>query len=681
MIERIGLSRRSLLRSGAAVAASTAVGTVLGTGLGGAGLGAFPFKPAMAAPAKTGEMIVTSGTPNPTGGLDQLYWVTGNPLAAPIKTLTGPLPGPMLKAGESRTLRVFHFNDLHTHLTLPHKTKGPTHKFAQMVRIIEDARGRRAADEVILTLSAGDDHTGSVFDELVGWTPEEFLVDPGYTAYSAAGVDMAALGNHELDRGTAVLREGLRQNARFPVLSSNLYGSGTIVWGQDYMPAVIGVRNGLRIAVIGLTTPVDSRVGTKDDPTLAVDSPAKALRNLLPALSAAVDFTIVLSHCGYGLSSNHDGKAGSDRTLLEGDLLLADITASLAKSPAVVIGGHTHTVLNAEGLEARNLVRGIPVLQAGGHGSHLGEAVFRLGRGGAVAEPSARLHTIRARDNRVPAGDPKAAGLETEADYDTAFEAKVIAPLLSRLDSRLAAVIGRIDGTPAIDEASVQAERYVGECGLANFLTDSVVERSVHFPGGGQVDMALFNATGLAAGLPTSGPVTFQQVYEVNPFADSILVCQMSGQQILAMLESNARRLVRPEELAGGGIDVTKYVSRGFLHFSGGLRYTVALGGSVAEARIARATLGGVDLRAEPDRLFRVGMNTYIAGGGYGEAWNGNPIGGGVPGQIVSFDIRSLPKLDTGLVYRNEVIARIREAGVIAPATGAQKDGRLQVIA
>lgn len=676
MTERIGLSRRSLLRSGAAVAATTAVGAVLG-----AGLGAFPFKPALAVPAKPGEMIVTPGTPNPTGGLDQLYWVTGNPLAAPVTTLTGALPGPMLKAGESRTLRVFHFNDLHTHLTLPHKTKGPTHKFAQMVKIIDEARARRTADEVILTLSGGDDHTGSVFDELIGWSPEEFLIDPGYTAYSAAGVDMAALGNHELDRGTAVLREGLRQNARFPVLSSNLYGSHTIVWGQDYMPAAIGVRNGLRIAVIGLTTPVDSRVGTKDDPSLAVDSPAKALRNLLPALSAAADFTIVLSHCGYGLDSNHDGKAGADRTLVEGDLLLAEITADLAKSPAVVIGGHTHTVLNADGLESRNLIRGVPVLQAGGHGSHLGEAVFRIGPSGAVAAPSARLHTIKARDNRVPAGDPKAAGLETEADYDTAFEAQVIAPLLSRLDSRLAAVIGRIEGAPAIDEAAVQAERYVGECALANFLTDSVVERSSHFPGGGQVDAALFNATGLAAGLPTSGPVTFQQVYEVNPFADSILICQMTGRQILAMLTSNARRIVRPEELTAGGIDVTKYVSRGFLHFSAGLRYTIALGPSVMETTVPQASIGGVDLRANLDRLFRIGMNTYIAGGGYGEAWNGNPIGGGVPGQIASFDIRALPKLDTGLVYRNEVIARIRETGIIAPSTGARRDGRLQVIA
>ena len=132
MTERIGLSRRSLLRSGAAVAATTAVGAVLG-----AGLGAFPFKPALAVPARPGEMSVIPGTPNPTGGLDQLYWVTGNPLAAPVTTLSGALPGPILKAGESRTLRIFHFNDLHTHLTLPHKTKGPTHKFAQMVKIID----------------------------------------------------------------------------------------------------------------------------------------------------------------------------------------------------------------------------------------------------------------------------------------------------------------------------------------------------------------------------------------------------------------------------------------------------------------------------------------------------------------------------------------------------------------
>ena len=55
-------------------------------------------------------------------------------------------------------------------------------------------------------------------------------------------------------------------------------------------------------------------------------------------------------------------------------------------------------------------------------------------------------------------------------------------------------------------------------------------------------------------------------------------------------------------------------------------------------------------------------------------------MGAGLPDSIVGYDIRSLPKLDTGLIYRNEIIAFLTSAGTIGAGTGAAKDGRLVVI-
>jgi 5'-nucleotidase / UDP-sugar diphosphatase len=74
-----------------------------------------------------------------------------------------------------------------------------------------------------------------------------------------------------------------------------------------------------------------------------------------------------------------------------------------------------------------------------------------------------------------------------------------------------------------------------------------------------------------------------------------------------------------------------------------------------------------------------VAINTYIRLGAFSEAWNGQTIGAGVPGEIAGMDLRGLDYKDTGLVYRNEIIAFIREHGGISAEAGARLDGRLSV--
>jgi len=645
--------------------------------LTGAGVGTIPFFPAYATQPALGKLVSYAGTPNPHGAFEQMYWLSGDCLSQPITSVVGaPLPvGGSHKT--SKSLTVMHFNDLHNMISLPHKKKGTTHRFSQIVQIVEERRENAGHDDIVLLLSGGDDHTGSVYDELVGWTPTEYVVDPAYSVYTAAGVDGAVIGNHELDRGSAVLQKGIRDAARFPVLSANLYGSKSLESGQDYYPAVIGVTKGMRVGLVGLTTPVDTHVNTKDDPDLTVGSPVQAIKNLLPELGKHVDVIVILSHCGYGLSKNCSGKAGAARFLGEGDVMIAQAAGESASCPVLVVGGHTHTPLNANGLESKNVVGGVAILQAGGRGSHLGEARLSLGKNGGVVD--ARLHTLKKRDQRVAKGRAKYASLEQDFDYDKKFERTFVAPLLKQLEGKLAGVIGQVSGHPDVSDKAVVAKRYTQEMALANYMNDSLMARSKYFPGG-PVDISLFNATGFSSGIPTSGPLTFQDWYDVMPFADTVVVVDMTGKQIGQMLKSNAKRLVRPEELAGDNlVDPSGYVSRGFLHFSKGLRYAVSLNNSAQKATVSDVTIHGRPLRSVAGQTFRVAMNSYVAAGAYGESWNGNPIGAGVVGEILGYDVTKLAKLDTGLVYRNEIIAHIKETNKVSPDTGARLDGRLKV--
>lgn len=633
------------------------------------------------AEAAPGELLMVPAPPNPAGGAERLFLLKGDPLAGPIRAIvteTGnPVPAPRLAEGERRVLRLMHFNDLHNNITEMHGARGDTHRLAQMVKRVRAARAAAAGNEVVLFVSGGDDHTGSVFDELLGWAPGEFVADAGYRAASAAGLDIAVLGNHEFDRGAEMLRIGIEADAAFPVLSANVHGSQHLMRDRDYVAAAVLEAKRLRIGFIGLTTQIDTRTGQPEDPGMQVASPVQAVSNLVPALADICDVVVILSHCGYGSGQHRTGKAGAARLIGEGDFDIAEAAGRLTEKPVVLIGGHSHTPLNAEGIDPDNIMEGVLMTQAEANGAWLGEVAMSIAaQAGRQAWFShVGLHPIKRRDQRVAADDPQFASFEQEDDYDYAFEASVVAPLIAALDDKLAETIGEVTAGEAVSAEVVMRQRYTGECALLNFMNDALVARSQTFPGG-PVDLALFNATAILAGL-NQGPLSFGDWYAVMPYADQVHVARMTGGEIAQMLQSNAHRLVRPEEAEG--LDMRGFVSRGMLHFSAGLRYRVALGGDATEARAEDITILGRPLAEVREQSFGIAINSYVQLGAFAEAWNGQPIVAGVPGEIAGMDLRGLDYAHTGLVYRNEIIAHIRALGGVSTAGGAALDGRLVV--
>jgi 2',3'-cyclic-nucleotide 2'-phosphodiesterase (5'-nucleotidase family) len=656
------------------------------------------------APAHPGLMRVFRAPHNPHGALDALYLIAGDAREARIERLEtsgDPLPGP---GTGIRHLRIFHFNDLHNALQAHDLHGKPAPLFSRIVKRYRDARAAAGLDDIVLLLSGGDDHTGTPFDELLGWAPDEFVLDPAYVAYSAAGVDAAALGNHDLDRGSALRALGIENDATFPVLSANLAGTRALVPGRHYFAGAILVAKGLRIGMIGLTTPVDTRVGTPSDPMLEVASPLATLANLLPIVASRADVTIVMSHCGYGVDSHDAPAAFGTGYLAEGDVAIARLAAKLTERPVLVLGAHSHTALNNDGFGPHSLIDGVPIVQAGGNGSHVGEfsATLVLDSTRAHWAFDARLHAltgsprgaaagaIASASQVAPAGpiapagaatptSTPASGADVAGEADIEFEARVIAPLVARVRERTEEVLATTDRDESLSRATTLVQRYTCENALLNFICDALVERSAEFPHG-PVELAMVNSTAIADGLPAAGTITFADWYRVQPFADTLQIGTLSAAELIAILASNAQRVVRPEELIGpGAIDLRGYVSRGFLHFSKALRYTLRLGTSARDASTGDAELGGRALAGDPRRTIRVAFTNYLGAGGYAESWNGNPIGAGVQGCLPGYDLRDIPRHDTGLVFRNEVIAHIRLVGHVGASSGARIDGRLSV--
>jgi hypothetical protein len=280
---------------------------------------------------------------------------------------------------------------------------------------------------------------------------------------------------------------------------------------------------------------------------------------------------------------------------------------------------------------------------------------------------------------RVAADQKGWADLEQEGDYDVAFENAHVAPILSRLAEKMKETLGRVVSTQDLTSETIVAERYQGESGMANYMNDMIVARSKQFPGG-PVDLAVFNASGIASGVNGDTTVTFGDWFKVMPYADNIVTMTLTGKQVLELVQSNAQRLVRPSELAGEKpIALDGFISRGFLHFSSGLRYEIVLGADAERAVAENVTVNGVDIRDNPSKTYRIAFSTYIASGF--EGWKTGTVGAGLPEGIKAWDLASLEKHDTGLVYRNELIAGIKDRGTIAPLSGKGdfKDGRVKV--
>jgi 5'-nucleotidase / UDP-sugar diphosphatase len=617
-----------------------------------------------------GGISFVPGLPNSQGDFERLFLVreavggdrVPKELSAPREDL------------RQYHVTVFHINDLHGHITDSSSKKGDTHRVAQMFKELSEARGKAGPWDVILFLSAGDEHTGAAFDELVGWKPEDFALDPYYEVLSRAGLDASVVGNHEIDRGYEMEAVAVRSSAAFPVLSANIADSRNL-GGATVPPALIGVSKGLRIGIIGLTTPEETRERTADDPQAFIRPPLDALEYYMRRMDPYVDVFVLMDHLGYEGETRH--------RVTVGDRAVAERAAGLSAKPILVVGGHTHSALNQSGLDPANLVHGIPIVQAGSYGSWLGRLDMDLiprSDGFAVKSVQARLLPIKPRDDRVSANEAGYAGLEHEGDYDQDFERGAVRPILAMLGKKMKESLGKVAGDPEFKTERVVAERYVGECGIADYMNDLITARSKSFPGG-PVDLAVFNASALSGGVEPDSVASFADWFSVMPYADNIVVCSMTGAQILAMLESNARRLVRPEELTGDKkVNLADFVSRGFLHFSGGLRYTIRLGASAGEARVEGATIKGADIGGALDRGFRVAFSTYIGGGM--EGWKGGSIGAGLPASLNGYNLAAIGKLDTGMVYRNEIIAAIREQGGIRAPDGRPSllDGRLEVL-
>jgi 2',3'-cyclic-nucleotide 2'-phosphodiesterase (5'-nucleotidase family) len=567
------------------------------------------------------------------------FLLTGDATAAPVESIVAESgvnlpPPPKRRTGRPFRLRVLHINDLHGRIShLEHPASPPV--LSRVSGRLSELRlsSQDDPDSAVLMFSTGDELAGSVFDD----TSNDDTPHPVYRLYSHMAVDAVALGNHDLDLGATRLATAIRNHAHFPVLAANL--APTPALAGLIHPAAILVVKGVRVGVVGITTPTQAmrvRDGPQSGPRLRVLNPVRTLLNLLPALRPLCDVVIVLSHLGLGLgaSTANVGMAGDE-----------ELACALPRGVVhLIVGGHSHHALNLDCLEANNIVNGVPILQAGSLGRYLGEATISLN--GAAVVTDARLTSVH------------------ELPLDETLERSAVQPLLAETRRLLQQPLGRVDYHCDLTTEAIRNDLALGESALANFICDAMVARCRSH--GLTVDLAMVDSSVIRNGLPGSGVLTKGDWHAVMPYADTICLLQLAGRDLHQLLQDNARRVDRPDE---------PHTERGFLHWSGQVRYLIDPGSSRRSATAQMATINGSPLEWQPDRLYTVACPSFVRQ--LAAPWERQAA---AELDLFPLALESLRVTDTGLFLRQELISTIEKGGGVTASRGAKRDGRVRVL-
>ena len=409
------------------------------------------------------------------------------------------------------------------------------------------ARERAAAPECpLFVVSGGDIMQGTLISNL---SDGRATIE----AMNAIGYDAAAIGNHEFDWGVDVLVERVA-DADFALLGANIFLKGTDRHPDWVRPWAIVEKEGVRIGFVGMVTPSTPVVARPD---LVADfdfrSIAAALDRYIPVVRReGVDFVVAVMHEGAFCSPEPATPGGS---ACEGEALAA--LAATTERFDYAVTGHTHSRVEAE-------VRGVPVIQSYANTTAYGIGRIDRGADGAV---SARRLGIR----------------QTWADEVEPHPE--LARLVSAYDAETRDIAERIIFT--LPEA-LRSER-----GTDFALGRIVADAQRHATG---ADVALMNNGGIRRPLP-AGPVTYADLFELQPFNNRLVRHTMSGALLLRTLEHSARN---------GGVD---------LHASG---ITVRYDPSASRGERILAVTFDDGSPLDPDTRYLVTANDFISNGGGG---------------------------------------------------------------
>jgi 2',3'-cyclic-nucleotide 2'-phosphodiesterase (5'-nucleotidase family) len=436
-------------------------------------------------------------------------------------------------AGQDIRLTIIHTSDIHSRLFpynfVPNKFDqdygllpggGP---YGGMARITTLVKRIRESSDRSIWLDSGDAWEGApVFNEFKG--------EVEIRAASLAGMQGEVLGNHEFDLGSQQLFSMIDQWSQFPHLAANYaFDDGTPQQRslKDVVqPYQIYDIQGVKIGVIGMGNQ-DTLLGSFEGGNSLGFHPIddfEVLSQYVNLLRPVCDLIVVSSHLGL---DNDEGLSAS---------MVDDPNAALAiKGVDVVLGGHLHIVTNP------------PKLLPNGDDSEIcqhQDCSTLLVHSGAFAKYVGRIDLVLHMSDNGDNGDPehrtrlKSFAYVNQPVYegvpDDAEMSNMLWPYLVKLnqDINLNGVFAWV-GPPATYNKGklLRNDPTGGDSQLGN-----LVARSMQAQIGVEAQFAFTNSLGIRADFEP-GALTNEQMFNVFPFENTIVVMYLSGQEVKDTLD------------------------------------------------------------------------------------------------------------------------------------------------
>lgn len=415
---------------------------------------------------------------------------------------------------------------------------------------------RRHKSMIWLTLDSGDALSGTALAD----------VFQGYLAIQAMnrlGYDAMALGVHDFDYGTEVLRQRIAE-AEFPVLSANVKQLDT---GQPFTtPYVIIERQGTRIALFGLTAgDVARRVAPANFSGLTADDPVETARVLVPQLEGQADVIVAITHMG-----------------INDDIRLA----SEVRGIDVIVGGMSHSELQVPMKFEDTLI-----VHSAEYGRNVGMLKLSFNAGQAYQQVYFSNELVPIAGKWVP-----------NSDY---------VAWLDTYDEQLAQRMDVIVGSSALEMGSLKMQS--AETPLGNYVTDVLREQTA-------ADVALLPAGFFDAGLP-AGPITQGDLYSCLPYDQYAVVVDVTGGELQEILNDAADQIGKPgfPQISGASFGIL--AGRAYAVRVGGQEvdpfstYRLATTDVLSEGVLGYASLGKIESRSHTGRLVRDMVRQRLASG------------------------------------------------------------------
>ncbi|MDH0449047.1 MULTISPECIES: bifunctional UDP-sugar hydrolase/5'-nucleotidase UshA [Shewanella] len=432
------------------------------------------------------------------------------------------VPTTCAEAGSAcKTFTVLHTNDNHGRFW---ENSDGEYGMAARKALIDQIRAEVSKNGgQTLLLSGGDINTG---------VPESDLQDaiPDFTGMNKIGYDAMAVGNHEFDNPLSVL-DMQRRLAEFPMLAANIYRKNAEGGqGERYFePYKVFDINGLKVAVIGLTTEDTAKIGNPEfisdliftDPKVEV---AKVIKEIKDAKAADIIFaTTHMGHYADGQNgSNAPGDVAMARALNKGDL-------------QVVIGGHSQNPVCMEpGTDNKSYAdfkpgddcapdqqNGTWIMQAHEWGKYVGRADFQYFNG-ELHLASYKLIPVNMRKlDEAGKKTTELAGTKIEPDAE-------LKELLSYYQEKGQA---KLDEVIATTDALLDGER----ANVRNKQTNLGRMLAMAQSGKVSADFGVMNSGGVRASIQ-AGDITYRDVLTVQPFGNMVTLNEMTGTEVAAYL-------------------------------------------------------------------------------------------------------------------------------------------------